>query len=71
LFYHKETQKVLKKIFGDTEEIIQRDGSRNSDSNVPNANWNGDKFKVNWNNVNNQNDNLRPLEEISHNKGSL
>lgn len=44
----------------------QKDGSRNSDGNVPNANWNDDKFQVNWNNADNRNDNLRSREEVSH-----
>ncbi len=42
-------------------------GSRNVDGNVPNANWNDDKFRVNWNNPSNTNtnDNLRARSEIS------
>ena len=33
--------------------------SRNVDGSVPNANWNDSTFKVNWNNPDNRNDNLR------------
>lgn len=42
-------------------------GSRNSDGNVPNVNWNGDnrKLHVNWYNVDNRNDNLRARAEVS------
>jgi hypothetical protein len=38
-------------------------GSRYSDGNVPNVNWNDDKLKVNWNNTDNANDNLRSREK--------
>lgn len=48
----------------------QKDGSRNSDGNVPNGNWNSDKFYVNWYNTDNRNDNLRPREEISQKSAS-
>ena len=44
----------------------KKDGSRNSDGNVPNANWNDSKFQVNWYNTDNRNANLRPREEVSH-----
>ncbi len=37
-------------------------GSRNRDGNVPNANWNDDKFKVNWNYHDNRNPKLRSRE---------
>ena len=42
-------------------------GSRNSDGNVPNVNWNTDnrKLHVNWNNPDNRNDNLRARAEVS------
>ena len=63
-----KTQRVLQKILGDMDKIRQKDGSRNSDGNVPNANWNNDKFKVNYYNADNRNDNLRPREEISRKK---
>lgn len=39
-------------------------GSRNSDGNVPNVNWNDDKFHVNWYNPDNSNDNLRAREVL-------
>jgi len=48
------------------EEIKQKDGSRYSDGDVPNANWNDGKFRVNWYNTDNRNDNLRSREEVSH-----
>lgn len=54
------------RIAGEMEEIRQKDGSRNSDGNVPNANWNDDKFRVNWNNTDNRNDKLRSREEVSN-----
>ena len=31
---------------------------------MPNANWNSDKFKVNWNNPSNANDNLRSRQKF-------
>ena len=40
-------------------------GSRNSDGNVPNANWNSDKFKVNWYSPDNSNDSIRSRSEVS------
>ena len=40
-------------------------GSRNTDGNVPNANWNDDNFKVNWNYSNNRNHKLRSRSEVS------
>ena len=43
-------------------------GSRNSDGNVPNANWNDGKFYVNWYNADNSNSNLRAREEVSRRK---
>jgi hypothetical protein len=46
-------------------------GSRNVDGNVPNVNWNGDKFKVNCCNPSNPNDNLRLRVEVSAKKGAL
>ncbi|PJA82689.1 MAG: hypothetical protein CO146_02645 [Candidatus Nealsonbacteria bacterium CG_4_9_14_3_um_filter_37_29] len=46
------------KIIGDMEEIRQLMGSCYDDGNVPNANWNSGKFKVNWYNPDNVNDNL-------------
>jgi len=43
-------------------------GSRNSDGNVPNANWNDGKFYVNWYNADNSNSNLRARVEVSRRK---
>lgn len=40
--------------------------SRNRDGKVPNANWNDDKFNVNWYNADNHNPNLRARAEVSH-----
>lgn len=55
--------------------IWQNLGSRNSDGNVPNVNWNSDndKLQVNWYNPDNANDNLRGRSEVSKikNKGFL
>ena len=61
----------MQKVLGDMDESRQKDGSRNADGNVPNANWNDGKFQINWFNTDNRNDNLRPREEISHNRGLL
>ena len=60
------TQKIPMRIVGEMEEIKQKDGSRYSDGDVPNANWNDGKFRVNWYNTDNRNDNLRSREEVSH-----
>ena len=65
------TQKIPMRIVGEMDEGKQKDGSRNSDGNVPNANWNDDKFQVNWNNADNRNDNLRSREEVSRKKELL
>lgn len=46
-------------------ELDKLTGSRNSDGNVSNVNWNNDKLKVNWNNPDNSNDNLRAREVVS------
>src|SRR3989344_8285191 len=43
-------------------------GSRNSDGNVPNCNWNDGKFYVNAYNADNSNSNLRAREEVSRRK---
>jgi hypothetical protein len=43
-------------------------GSRYSDGNVPNVNWNDDKMNVNRYNPGNANDNLRSREEVSERK---
>jgi hypothetical protein len=40
-------------------------GSRNSDGNVPNVNWNDDKLNVNWTNADNRDANLRARVEVS------
>jgi len=44
----------------------QNTGSRNSDGNVPNVNWNADnrKLYVNWCNPENRNGNLRTRAEV-------
>lgn len=55
LFHHWKTGKHL-----DEKNWTLCSGSRNSDGNVPNANWNDDKFNVNWYNPTNRNPNLRP-----------
>jgi hypothetical protein len=52
-------------------ESGKKTGSRNANGNVPNANWNDDKFEVNWNYSNNQNDSLRARAEIPALKGVL
>lgn len=46
--------------------MVENDGSRNSDGNVPNVNWNDSKLKVNWNRTSNSNDNLRSRSEVSN-----
>jgi len=53
------TQKSHFLVFGENDEIKQNSGSRDSDGNVPNVNWNSDKVNVNWNHPSNANDNLR------------
>jgi hypothetical protein len=50
-------------------ELDKLTGSRNSDGNVPNANWNDGKFKVNWYNPRNANSDLRARAEVSTLKG--
>lgn len=40
-------------------------GSRYSDGNVPNVNWNDSKMKVNWYHPDNANGNLRSRAEVS------
>jgi hypothetical protein len=39
-------------------------GSRNSDGNVPNVNWNDGKMNVNWTNPDNRNENLRSRQKF-------
>ncbi len=53
----KSTQKPWQQGIGDMDEFSQKGGSRNSDGNVPNVNWNLDnqKVNVNWYNVDNSN----------------
>jgi hypothetical protein len=48
-------------------KLGNKTGSRNSDGNVPNVNWNSDNRKVyvNWYNPDNCNDNLRSRSEVS------
>lgn len=50
---------------GDTERFAQKSGSRNSDGNVPNANWNDGKFRVNWYNLDNSNSDNGIRSEVS------
>ena len=40
-------------------------GSRDSDGNVPNVNWNDDKLNINYYNSDNANENLRARAEVS------
>ena len=40
-------------------------GSRNTDGNVPNVNFNNSKVNINWYNPDNANDNLRTREIVS------
>ncbi len=49
---------------------LSKRGSRNSDGNVPNINWNSYSDKLNVNNYNpdNFNDNIRARVEVSHKK---
>ena len=68
---NRRTQIALHKAVGDIDEIGQTSGSRNSDGNVPNVNWNDDKLNVNWYNVDNANDNLRAREVASSKKSRL
>ncbi len=46
------------------DEIRQNVGSRNSDGNVVDVNWNDDKANVNWYNPDNADDNLRFREKF-------
>ncbi len=46
----------------------KKTGSRYSNGNVPNVNWNDDKLNVNWYNPDNANDDLRSREEVSKQK---
>lgn len=54
----ERTQEIRKLICRCHRFILNKDGSRNEDGNAVNSNWNDDKFKVNWNNGDNSNDNL-------------
>ncbi|MCX6766489.1 MAG: hypothetical protein NT170_01765 [Candidatus Moranbacteria bacterium] len=60
LFYFWKSGKHL-----DIQNVTLCAGSRYSDGNVPNVNWNDDKLNVNWYNTGNANDNLRSREEVS------
>lgn len=62
------TQAILRKIAGAMDENRQITGSRYSDGNVPNVNWNDGKMNVNWYNPGNANDNLRARSEVSKKK---
>ena len=59
-----QTQIILKKIIGETDKVRQLTGSRYSDGNVPNVNWNDDKMNVNWYNPDNADDNLRARQKF-------
>lgn len=54
-----------------TGGIRQNTGSRYADGNVPNANWNDDKFNVGNYNPDESNDNIRVREEVSITKGLI
>jgi hypothetical protein len=59
-------------VFGEIDGIKQNSGSRNSDGNVPNVNFNDDKVNVNWYNSSNANSNLRARSvEVSSKKRTL
>ena len=60
LAYFDETRNHL-----DVENVTLCSGSRNSDGNVPNCNWNDGKFYVNWYNADNRNSNLRSRVAVS------
>ncbi|MFH1170376.1 MAG: hypothetical protein V1704_02355 [Candidatus Vogelbacteria bacterium] len=68
LKYHSETGEHL-----DIENITLCSGSRDSDGNVPDVNWNRDnrKLYVNSHNPRNRNANLRARQEVSRNKESI
>lgn len=61
------TQIIFPKIIGDLDGARQLLGSRYSDGNVPNVDWNRDNRKVyvNWYNPQNRNANLRCRVEVS------
>ncbi|KKW10365.1 MAG: hypothetical protein UY50_C0036G0003 [Parcubacteria group bacterium GW2011_GWA2_49_9] len=64
-----KTQKILVKIFGDTDGNGQKDGPF-SDGNIPNTNW-SDKFYLNNGyHPDNANPNLRARVEVSRTKGA-
>jgi hypothetical protein len=44
---------------------MQITGSRNSNDNVPNVNFNDGKVNVNWYNPDNRNNNLRSRSEVT------
>ncbi len=46
-------------------------GSRNSNGNVPNVNWNDDKMNVNWYNPDNYNGSFRARAEVSKQEAPL
>jgi len=59
------TQEAAVAASGATDGARRYTGSRNSDGNVPNANWNDGKFNVNWYNPDNRNSNLRARVAVS------
>jgi hypothetical protein len=70
-FCHVTTQKSLMRLVGDLDKSKQKCGSRNSDGNVPNSNWNDGQAKLNWYNTGNRNEDLCGREEVFHNKEPL
>ena len=63
-----ETQIISKRLSVKRMKPGKETGSRYSDGNVPNVNWNDDKLNVNWYDHGNANDNLRSREEVSKRK---
>ncbi|PIQ68113.1 MAG: hypothetical protein COV91_05770 [Candidatus Taylorbacteria bacterium CG11_big_fil_rev_8_21_14_0_20_46_11] len=61
----------MQKVFGDSDGNGQKDG-RFSDGNVPNTNWNDDKFYLdNGYQPDKANPNLRARVEVSRTRGAL
>lgn len=67
------TQRAWRQAIGGTDERSQRDGSRNSDGNVLNVNWNSDdqKVQVNWYNLDNSDSKYGLRSEVSATKPCL
>lgn len=66
LKFFKETGKHL-----DIANWTLCSGSRYSDGNVPNMNWNDGKMNVNWYNPDNRNDNLCPRQKFLQNNPAV